>query len=484
MAIWSLTQERVEKLLKQIGDKEDEVDALIKLTPKDLWNIDLEAFVEEWNLQLVEEAERGKKIQRMGRRASHKLGISASKGGKAKKKRKMGDSDSDDSGSDFGPVQKKAKPKKEGLLSHLRGVDPPAVKASPVESTNPASGSTASKRQGGLLSHLVKNDIKMETPPQTDEPSSPADEPLPAPKPTLAPAAKARGRSVAAKKPVISDDEIDSDIFAVVAKEDAKKPAPKTNGRAPRAATKPVSKYAMDSDSDDSDDLGDVSTMVKTIGGSSNGVPMFKASTSIRPGSSSGMPKVAKKASPSVIDIDEDDTNYEALMPRPSPKKPAPRNVNDTLLNSDSEDDFSLVKPKPAASKITKVAPKAKTAPKAKASAAVEAKKSTVLSPVAKTHAARLEKTSGTSRAKVASAKKPTIIDSDEDIDDTDALADKILSDEEDELISKPKTTNRTPAVRPGRRVAAKTAKYIVSDDDEEEEDDEASELSYGDDSE
>ena len=47
MAIWSLTQERVEKLRRQIGDKEEEIDALIKLTPKDIWSVDLDAFVEE-----------------------------------------------------------------------------------------------------------------------------------------------------------------------------------------------------------------------------------------------------------------------------------------------------------------------------------------------------------------------------------------------------------------------------------------------------
>lgn len=481
MAIWSLTQERVEKLLKQIGDKEDEIDALIKLTPKDLWNSDLEAFVEEWNVQLVEEAEQKKKIQRMGRRASHKLGIGASKGGKAKKKRKMGDSDESDSDSDFGPAKKKTKPKQDGLLAYLREADPPAKTTEPAKSTVRA---TANQKQGSLLSHLVKTDTKKESPPQTDGPSSPV-EAEPAPVSKIAPAAKPRGRPAATKKPtpVISDDEDeDSDVFAVVAKEEAKKPsfAPKTNGRAPRAATKPVSKYTMDSDSDDDDDLGDVSTMVKTIGGSTNGVPMFKSST--RPGSSSGFPKVAKKASPSVIDIDEGDTtNYEALMPVASPKKPAPRNVNDTMLDSDSEDDFSLVKPKPAVSKLTKVAAKAKPAPKAKAPAVAVTKKSTVLSPAAKAYAARLEKTAGASKAKGVPAKKPTVIDSDDEIDDADALANDILSDEDDEPTPKPKASARAPAARPGRRAAAQPAKYVVSDDDEEEE---ASEASFDDDSE
>lgn len=484
MAIWSLTQERVEKLMRQIGEKEDEIDALIKLAPKDLWNIDLDAFVEEWNTQLLDEAERAKKIQRMGRRASHKLGIGASKGGKAKKKRKMGDSDSDDdSGSDFGPVKKKAKPKKEGLLDYLREADLPVKKSSTTVTTKSTFGSAAPQKQGSLLSHLVKPEVERESPGQVDGPSSPSDpEPVPAPK--AVPAAKPRGRAAAAKKPtpvVSDDDDDDSDVFAVVAKEEAKKPAPapKANGRAPRAASKPVSKYAIDSDSDDDDDLGDVSTMVKTIGGSTNGVPMFKTST--RPGSSSGIPKVAKKASPSVIDIDEGDTtNYEALLSKASsPQKPAFRNVNDPMLASDSEDDFSLVKPKPA-SKLTKVTAKAKVAPIAKAPAAVVTKKSTVLSPAAKAYAARLEKASGISKAKAAPTKKPIVIDSDEEMDDADTLANDILSDDDDEPTPKPKTTSRAPAARPGRRAAAKPAKYVVSDDDEEE----ASEASFDDDSE
>ncbi len=44
MAIWSLTQERIDKLNRQIGDKESEIDVLIKLSPKDLWITDLDDF--------------------------------------------------------------------------------------------------------------------------------------------------------------------------------------------------------------------------------------------------------------------------------------------------------------------------------------------------------------------------------------------------------------------------------------------------------
>src|SRR6266480_1648295 len=99
MAIWSLTQERVDKLLKSIADKEIEIDTLIKLTPKDLWNKDLDDFIAEWHNALNEEKDRVKKIRGMGRRASAKLGIGAGR------KRKAGGSDGSDS--DFAVSKKK-----------------------------------------------------------------------------------------------------------------------------------------------------------------------------------------------------------------------------------------------------------------------------------------------------------------------------------------------------------------------------------------
>jgi DNA topoisomerase-2 len=49
MAIWSLTKERYEKLLKQRDGKEDELNNLLKLSAKDLWNIDLDDFLDAWH---------------------------------------------------------------------------------------------------------------------------------------------------------------------------------------------------------------------------------------------------------------------------------------------------------------------------------------------------------------------------------------------------------------------------------------------------
>ncbi|KAI0077419.1 type II DNA topoisomerase, partial [Panus rudis PR-1116 ss-1] len=48
MQISSLTRERIEKLKKQAMDKEDELMTLLKLTPTDIWNNDLESFLALW----------------------------------------------------------------------------------------------------------------------------------------------------------------------------------------------------------------------------------------------------------------------------------------------------------------------------------------------------------------------------------------------------------------------------------------------------
>jgi DNA topoisomerase-2 len=494
MAIWSLTTERVDKLRKQIGDKEEEVDMLIKLTPKDIWNVDLDAFVSEWNTQIDEDAKRKKKIAGITRRASKKLGIDGGKGKKKKRKADGSDSD-DDSASDFGPAKKKAKPKKEGgLLSYLRQ-DEPVKKpnATAALKSSSAFGSTAPPKQGTLLTHLVKK----EATPQTDGASDDNPDPVvdaPAPAPAVKRGRPAVAKTVTKKAPVIESDDDDSDIFATVAKEIEKsKPAEATTSRTGRAATKQVPKYNIDnsdSDSDGDDLLGDVSTMVKTIGAAgSNGVPLFKATATARPGSNGGVrpasaagsSKVVKKNSP--IEIDDDTTNYEGLMPQPSPKRPAPRNVNDTIMSSDDDDD-SLAVRKPAPSKLT-AKPKltaTKAAPKPKTTSTLVTKSTTALSPAAKAYAAKLAKTSGALSKPVPKAKKPVAIDSDDEMEDADAIANDILSDEEDEDEPTPKPAKRAPAARPGRRAAAaKPAKYVVSDDDES---DEASEPSFDDDDE
>jgi len=74
MPIWSLTNERLEKLKDQIAAKKAEHDELNALSEKDLWLKDLDDFVEEWHTQLKLEEEITSGIRRMGRRASQKIG--------------------------------------------------------------------------------------------------------------------------------------------------------------------------------------------------------------------------------------------------------------------------------------------------------------------------------------------------------------------------------------------------------------------------
>ena len=74
LPIWSLTQERVDKLKAQMLGKKEEHDALEKVSEKDLWCQDLDSFIQEWELQLKEDADYEKTIRNTNRRASRKIG--------------------------------------------------------------------------------------------------------------------------------------------------------------------------------------------------------------------------------------------------------------------------------------------------------------------------------------------------------------------------------------------------------------------------
>lgn len=56
MAIYSLTQERVERLLKERDHTETELKILLGRSPQNLWDEDLTAFLEEWDEKLAEDA--------------------------------------------------------------------------------------------------------------------------------------------------------------------------------------------------------------------------------------------------------------------------------------------------------------------------------------------------------------------------------------------------------------------------------------------
>ncbi|RSH87226.1 DNA topoisomerase 2 [Saitozyma podzolica] len=112
MAIWSLTAEK--KLLAERDVKEQELIELLKLSPQDLWNHDLDNFLAEWDA----DANALKSAK-----PKTKAAIKAA----AKKKRKANGDDSDES-DDFVPTKKAA-----AARPKAKAVIPSPAKASPAK---------------------------------------------------------------------------------------------------------------------------------------------------------------------------------------------------------------------------------------------------------------------------------------------------------------------------------------------------------------
>ena len=462
MPIWSLTKERVEKLLKQVGDKETEIDTLIKLTKEDLWMTDLDDFLAEWRFQLDDEAKRQKKFANMGRRASRKLNIA---GGVAGRKRKN-DSDDDDFGVAPVKVKKSAMPKKEvgGMLSYM--MPETKTKTSPKSKAKaPTATQKAAKKALDLITTSAKEDDKDDVWMNLD--GSGADVPK-VTKPKAAPPKTALPKKKVEpvpRKVESDDDEEDAD-------EEIIRP---TASRRPRgAAAKPISYNLGDSDSDGDGMLFDVGKMVKGIDTASmpaeTSRPLFSTSMS-RPGSSAGLPK--RSTSKPALDMDSDDTNYSKLAP-PTTKKGPTITASKTILSDDDDDDDDsledMMAPPPKAAKPASKAA-AKPGPKPKAPAPIKKAtkaappppppepKKMPLSPAAKAYAAKKAK------AEKAALKAATLSD-----DDLDGPANGIVSEKESEEEEEEEEVGGPAARRPARRAAAAAPrkKYVVSDDEDE----------------
>lgn len=479
MAIWSLTEERVEKLMKQIGDKEVEIDTLSKTTPKQLWTTDLDNFIAEWRFQLEDEAQRAKKVAGMGRRASSKLRIAGKPGGKKRKADSDYESDDDylaaatkrPTTSKNAPT--KAQPKAKVLIN--------SIEQKPV-ARPPA------KEMGLLKSTLLAGESALVASEDEAKPAKKITNKVSSAKSSIKPVAKDKEMADLTD----AEEEYDFQLDGVkVPKASLIKEGPRDvvlpPPRAGRAASRKITKYA-ESDSSMADDLGDdmlgdVSKLVKGIGGSGSSVATTGASklfSSNISRQSISMPTPVRKPSKVVHSDDEDETNYSKLIPQGSPEKPAARSARDMILSDDDNDSFDIgpskpaAKPKPAVVKAA--ATRSKPVPK-KATATSQPKKQVTLSPVAKAYAVKQAK-SGTApaKSKAKSKAKKFVVDDDEEEeeDDVDMLADKILlSEDESEVVArkpKSKAAAAAPAGRPARRAATTAkSKYVIEEDDDDE---------------
>ncbi|CAG8971259.1 hypothetical protein HYALB_00001425 [Hymenoscyphus albidus] len=443
MPIWSLTQERVDKLKAQMVGKKQEHDTMEKLSEKDLWCQDLDAFVREWENQLKEEEDYQKSIRNTNRRVSRKIGA-----GKNIGKSKKADDDYAPKASKTSKVPNvvdKPQPKAQQRFLEAFNIKP---KAKPTSNSMGSDGADDTAQEPRAVSLLSDDDFESLRP-SKQESRAPSEQP-------------AAG-----------------------------------GGRSKRAAAAAPKKWVIEDESESDDDqlLGDVGDMVKGIGGGtttnkSNGrVSLFAMS---RPESSHGrstsndLPKMKSKPSKTFDFSDGDETNYEMLA-RSSPQKapPAPKDTLDidSFLSVDEDDDIMPL-PKKAASKSSVPAAKApvktiaKRGPKPKvaAKAAPPAKKApepkpVALSPQAKAYAAKKSK---------LMAKKDVFSDEDEDEDeDEDVDMDDKAGGSATAEDSADESMPPQPAVR-GRgrpaRAAAVVAKtktktkpvYIDSDDEDE----------------
>ena len=465
MPIWALTQERVDKLNEQMEATKKEFDTLEKLSEKDLWCAELDAFIQEWENQLKEDHDIERDIRNVNRRHSRKIGAGGGKGGRGR-------------------------PKKEDDDFTL--------------------GSKASKAPKVIAKPLKPNE-KMGVLKIENKPSQRFIDML---VPKAKPKSQKHGSDGAEDDVSVNDSGMSDDDFAALVPQPAAKKSSSTSrapseqpveagGRSKRAAAAAPKNWVVDDEDSESDDgklLDDVGDMVKGIGGvdsldkkPANGrVSLFAMSrpgTSIgdRPTSSSGLPKPKSKANKAIELSDDDETNYEMLA-RSSPHKapPAPRDDLNSFLSSDDEllpivpKKAIAPKAKPAPKTATKEVPKAKKPVVKKATPAPESKPVT-LSPAAKAYAAKQKKMNMATFSEDESdddvipatksngaSKKQTVISDDEDEDDVVPVAKAngakgkskkpVISDDEDD--------EPAPVVKANGAKQSKTKKAVLSDED------------------
>ena len=412
--------------------KKEEHDTLESLSEKDLWCQDLDAFVEEWETQLKEDADLEKDIRNRGRRASRKIGAGKTTKGRVKKE--------DD---DFNPSKSKA------------------TKAAAAKS---------------LLPNPNKGIVKVEAKPHQGFAKlfSAATKPK---------QAQTFGSDGVEELSGLSDDDFAELAATQPSKQTSRAPSEQpgpTNGRAKRTAAAAPKKWVDEDDESESDDgkfLGDVGDMVKGIGGgnAANGrLSLFAMSasrpTGDRPTSSSGLPKIKSKASRVFDDEAGDETNYE-LLAKSSPQKP-PRETNlDSFLSDDDLVPITKKVPIKSAPAPTKPAPKRGPKPKAVVAEIPAVAEPKALSPAAKAYAAKQSKLNLKQDAFSATE------DSDIEMNDSPppkpatkqskakALSRKNISDDESDV-----DLDDSPPPKPAAKTKAKATakKHVISDDDED----------------
>ncbi|KAK7468441.1 DNA topoisomerase 2 [Stygiomarasmius scandens] len=362
MPIWNLTKEKIDRLRKQAADQEAELLAMLKKTPKEMWNEDLDKFLEEWAIAEEE----------------HKLKVNAASGGNKKKRKQafktrksLGKSRGDESDGDFKPIKAPRKPPAAPAVKPAAAPKPTVKKEEKETTVAEAKG----KKAGG--SKAVGKKVKKAESDDDDD--------------VVVGGSRSKG----------DDDDgwgSDSDV-QVVGKREA---PPKRRA----AATKKVIKDESDEDVDMDDMYGDDSEDEK---------PKPKTTAKKAPAASKGKGK-AKEEDPIEIDSDDDDLPVATSKQKAkAPSKPAKRKSMDNESDGDT-DELEIDKP----SKKTKLTDFfSKTSPAGSSDSSQAKGKEKAKAPAKPAKISKSMKPASPARAKKA---PPKVIDSDSDDMDYDAL--------------------------------------------------------------
>jgi DNA topoisomerase-2 len=387
--------------------KKEEYEILQNRSEKDLWCQDLDDFVQEWEVQLKEDAEYQKSIRNTNRRVSRKIGA-----GKNIKSRKNDDDDF------AAPKAKSTKPLKPDPAKGVQKVEHRTHKGFLEMFNAKPKPRTGSMGSDGANDALSDDDF----------------------------AALEAGKSVSAEP---------------------SQSAGEQPGRAKRAAAAAPKKWVVDdeeSEEDDSKYLGDIGDMVKGIGGGdavTGRVSLFAMSRpgpslDERPTSSSGLPKSKQKTSKPFDLSDGDETNYEMLAKSSPHKSAVPKNTLDSFLSDDDDEDKPIVTKKAPvkvapAVRLPSVAP----VPKAPAKRGLKPKKVPAKEPTPATEPKQVA-LSPTAKAYAAKRSKMEL-----------GTKNDVFSDEEDDDIE----MNDSPPPKPAPKTTkakASSKRAIVSDDEDD----------------
>lgn len=281
MAIWSLTKEKIEKLLQQAAEKEAELLALLERTPRQLWNEDLDNFLKEWEKSCQEYESRslldanGKKIKKKQATLEHRKSLTNGRPRKALH--------SDDSEDDFKPTKAVAKKKVESKPKPKPAIAGPSKIESEDEKPAPAPKKVPVRNMAKKEEPHSDSELEITGPPPkkvvkaSKLPDSDSDIEMAAPAPNRG-KGKARTQEDGAKRksPATEDDSDDEAYVRPATKKKKigqasvtdffdKKPSPpevvqkpavrKPSGSKPPLAKKPPSKKKAVSDDDGDDEI-------------------------------------------------------------------------------------------------------------------------------------------------------------------------------------------------------------------------------------